>query len=53
MKEKEKITNAEYQEINNISRRMATRDITELVENFKIIEQTGSAGACSYYELVI
>jgi ATP-dependent DNA helicase RecG len=50
--EKGKITNAEYQEINNVSRRTATRDIAELVENFKIIEQTGSAGAGSYYKLI-
>jgi ATP-dependent DNA helicase RecG len=49
---KGKITNAEYQEINNVSRRTATRDITELVENFKIIEQTGSVGAGSYYKLI-
>jgi ATP-dependent DNA helicase RecG len=50
--EKGKITNAEYQEMNNVSRRTATRDITELAENFKIIEQTGSAGAGSYYKLI-
>ena len=52
VKEREKITNAEYQEINKVSRRTATRDITELVESFKIIEQTGSVGAGSYYKLI-
>ena len=52
VKEKGKITNAEYQDINSVSRRTATRDITELVENFKMIEQTGSVGAGSYYKLI-
>ena len=52
VKEKGKITNAEYQEINSVSRRTATRDITELVENFKMIEQIGSVGAGSSYKLI-
>jgi ATP-dependent DNA helicase RecG len=51
-KEYGKITNAEYQEINNISRRTATRDIAELVDKFKILGQTGSTGAGSYYKLI-
>ena len=41
-----------YQGINNVSRRTATRDITELIENFKMIEQVGSVGAGSYYRLI-
>jgi len=52
MKEKGKITNAIYQEINSVSRRTATRDITELVEDFKMIEQIGSVGAGSSYKLI-
>jgi predicted HTH transcriptional regulator len=32
IKEKEKITNIEYQELNNISRRAATDELAELVD---------------------
>ena len=52
VKENKKITNKEYQDINNVSRRTATRDISEMVEKYKLIEQTGSAGAGSYYKLI-
>lgn len=31
MKEKGKITNAEYQEINDVSKKTVTNDLTELV----------------------
>jgi ATP-dependent DNA helicase RecG len=50
--EKGRITNAEFQAINKVSRRTSTRDLTELVEKFKIIEQIGSVGAGSYYKLI-
>jgi ATP-dependent DNA helicase RecG len=51
VKEKGKITNAEYQEINNVSKRTATNDLSELVEKYKLLNNTGF-GAGSYYELI-
>ena len=44
--------NGEYQDINNVSRRTATRDLAELVEVFSIVIQAGNQGAGSYYELI-
>jgi ATP-dependent DNA helicase RecG len=52
MKEKGKITNAEYQEINNVSKRTATNDLAELVTKYKLAKNTGF-GAGSFYELAI
>jgi ATP-dependent DNA helicase RecG len=40
------------QELNDVSRRTATRDLIELVEVFKIVLQAGNQGAGSYYELI-
>lgn len=51
-KENGKITNAEYQEINGISKRTATSDLSELVEKFKIIQKYGTSGSSIYYKLV-
>ena len=51
VKEKGKITNGEYQEINLISKRTATNELSELVEQYKILKNTGF-GAGSYYELI-
>jgi len=50
VKEKGKITNAEYQEVNNISERTASREISELVKA-EILEQAGSFGAGSFYKI--
>jgi len=52
MKENGRITNREYQKINEISRRTATRDLIELVDVFKIANQAGNQGVGSYYELI-
>jgi ATP-dependent DNA helicase RecG len=51
MKEKGKITNSEYQEINQISRQMATNELQNLTNVFKMLKNSGY-GAGSYYELV-
>jgi ATP-dependent DNA helicase RecG len=51
VKEKGKITNKEYQELNRISRATATRDLQELVEK-KILEQLGTKGQGSFYRLI-
>jgi ATP-dependent DNA helicase RecG len=51
VKEKGKIMNKEYQEINNVSKRTATNDLSELVEKYKLINNMGF-GAGSFYELI-
>jgi len=50
VKEKRKITNGEYQEINDISERTASRELSELVK-MNLLEQAGSFGAGSVYQL--
>jgi ATP-dependent DNA helicase RecG len=49
--EKGSITNKEYQEISNISRQTATRDLKELVEKFKIFKREGITGSGTSYIL--
>jgi ATP-dependent DNA helicase RecG len=51
VKEKGKITNKEYQEINSIARRLTTVELTDLVDR-DIMKNIGF-GAGSYYELII
>jgi len=50
VKEKGKITNKEYQEINNCSRNTASNDLRRLVENH-ILKESGVKGAGSYYSI--
>jgi ATP-dependent DNA helicase RecG len=47
-----KITNRNYQEINNISKRTATSDLTELVENFNTLIKIGNYGPGVSYETI-
>ena len=47
--ENEKITNKEYQKINNVSKATATRDLSNLYETHKIFIKTGSTGAGTEY----
>lgn len=51
VKEKGKITNKEYQEINDISNRTATNELKELVEKFGLMGMSG-AGAGTFYEFL-
>jgi ATP-dependent DNA helicase RecG len=51
VKERGKITNGEYQKLNETSERTASREMTELVRA-NILEQAGSFGAGSYYQLI-
>lgn len=51
VKEKGKITNKEYQEINDISRRTATDELAELTTKFRLLKNTGY-GAGSFYKLI-
>ena len=47
-----KITNKEYQELNNVSKRTATLDLTGLVNDFSILKKYGTSGSNIYYEIV-
>lgn len=49
-KENGKITNGEYQEINDCARNTASNDLSELVEK-KILNPSGQKGAGAYYSL--
>ena len=50
MKSNDKITNKEYQEINDIAERTASRDLSDLV-NKGIINSSGIKGAGAFYTL--
>jgi ATP-dependent DNA helicase RecG len=51
VKNKGKITNKEYQEINTVAKPTATRDLSELVEKHHVFINKGK-GAGSYYEII-
>ncbi len=46
------ITNKIYQELCEVSKATATRDLTELVEKHKLLERTGDVGAGTTYKLI-
>jgi ATP-dependent DNA helicase RecG len=46
-----KITNSDYQEINKISKRTATNDLTSLVTTFNLFEKSGTFGAGIFYQI--
>jgi len=50
VKEKGKISNKEYQTINDCSRNTASNDLSELLEK-DIFKSSGKRGAGSFYEL--
>jgi ATP-dependent DNA helicase RecG len=50
VKEKGRITNGEYQEINEVSRQTASNELHDLTNVFKLLISTGR-GAGSYFEL--
>lgn len=45
------IENKTYQEINSVSKRTATNELSELVMEFKLLKKNGTRGAGIYYEL--
>jgi len=51
VKEKGKITNSEYQKLNEISKRTAAYELVELVETHKMLKQQGESVG-TYYEIV-
>ncbi|MHA7109030.1 ATP-binding protein [Sunxiuqinia elliptica] len=52
LKENQSITNKIYQEICEVSKATATRDLTELIEKFKLLERSGEVGAGTSYKLI-
>lgn len=51
-KEKGKITNSDYQTLNDVSKATSTRDLSELVEKFQILRRSGDVGAGTNYILI-
>ncbi|MGV8947040.1 MAG: ATP-binding protein [Lutibacter sp.] len=51
-KEKGKVTNSDYQQLNTVSKRTATTELTDLTDNFKIIIKKGTRGAGIFYKLI-
>ncbi len=52
IKERGKISNSDYQELNNISKATATRDLSELVVKYGILRRAGDIGAGTIYVLI-
>ena len=52
LKENKQLTNKIYQGICEVSKATATRDLTELIEKFKILERSGEVGAGTTYKLI-
>jgi ATP-dependent DNA helicase RecG len=51
VKEKGKMTNTDFQELQNVSKATATRDLTELVEKFELLDKVGQTGVGTAYIL--
>jgi ATP-dependent DNA helicase RecG len=51
VKEKGKISNADYQKLFSVSKATATRDLTELIDKFGLLEKVGQTGAGTAYIL--
>ena len=52
VREKGRISNAEYQENFNVSKATSTRDMAELVDKYKILKRSGDVGAGTTYHLI-
>ena len=50
VKEKEKVTNKEYQELLDVSKRTATNDLEELVQK-NLLEKIGTRGKGTFYKI--
>ena len=48
----EDIPNKIYQELFDVSKATATRDLTELIEKYKLLKRTGEVGAGTVYKLI-
>lgn len=49
-KENGKITNSDFQELNGVSKRTATRELTSLVEEFRVLIREGTSGSNIIYK---
>jgi len=52
VKEHKNISNQKYQELYKVSKATATRDLTELVDTFKLLKKEGTTGAGTTYVLM-
>jgi ATP-dependent DNA helicase RecG len=52
LKTNKELSNKMYQEICNVSKATATRDLTELTEKFKVLKRNGEIGAGTTYQLI-
>jgi ATP-dependent DNA helicase RecG len=52
LRENSFISNKIYQEMFKVSKATATRDLTDLVDKFKLIERYGDVGAGTTYKLI-
>ncbi len=52
LKENNQITNKIYQELCDVSKATATRDLTELIDKYKLLERFGEVGAGTLYKLI-
>jgi ATP-dependent DNA helicase RecG len=52
LKTNKTLSNKTYQELCNVSKATATRDLTELTEKFKILKRSGVIGAGTTYQLI-
>ncbi len=48
---KGKITNSDYQKLNDVSKRTATTELTELVEKFTLFDRKGTSGSNIFYRI--
>jgi ATP-dependent DNA helicase RecG len=48
VKDKGRITNKEYQEINSVAKPTATRDLSELTDTYKILKNSGFGAGSTY-----
>ena len=53
VKENGKISNKEYQEICEVSKGTATKELRELIEKYNILERKGIVGAGTFYVISI
>ncbi|HAQ20703.1 MAG TPA: transcriptional regulator [Prolixibacteraceae bacterium] len=50
--EKGKITNSEYQALNEVSKRTATYELTQLIQEFNLLKKSGVHGAGVFYTIM-
>ena len=48
---KQKITNSDYWELNRVSKRTTTTELTNLVEKHQLIDRKGTSGSNIFYQI--